>query len=60
MVEDNAYNVLAYAQTFEEIAVKWHHINSQKVIVEKMRLVASGSSRDSAYWLEHLQMVSHR
>jgi pyrimidine deaminase RibD-like protein len=43
-VEDSACNVLAYARTFEEIAVKWHQIDTQKRIVEKLRLVASGSS----------------
>jgi pyrimidine deaminase RibD-like protein len=43
-VEDNAYNVLAYARTFDEIAVKWHEIDRQKVIVEKMRRVGSGST----------------
>jgi pyrimidine deaminase RibD-like protein len=43
-VEDNAYNVLAYARTLEEIAVKWRQIDIQKVIVEKMRRVGSGST----------------
>ena len=43
-VEDNADNVLDYARTFDEIAVKWHQIDTQKVIVEKMRRVGSGSS----------------
>lgn len=43
-VEDNAYNVLAYARMFDEIAVKWHEIDRQKVIVEKMRRVSSGST----------------
>lgn len=43
-VEDNAYNVLAYARTLEEIAVKWHRIDDEKVIVEKMRRVGSGST----------------
>lgn len=43
-VEDNAYNVVAYARTFDEIAVKWHAIDRQKVIVEKMRRVSSGST----------------
>jgi pyrimidine deaminase RibD-like protein len=43
-VEDNAYNVLAYARTFDEIAVKWHRIDDQKVILEKMRRVSSGST----------------
>lgn len=43
-IEDNAKNVLAYGRTLEEIAVKWHQIDRQKVIVEKMRRVGSGSS----------------
>jgi pyrimidine deaminase RibD-like protein len=43
-IEDNAYNVLDYARTFDEIAVKWHAIDRQKVIVEKMRRVGSGST----------------
>ncbi len=43
-VEDNAYNVLAYARTFDEIAVEWHAIDTQKRLVEKMRRVSSGST----------------
>ena len=35
-VEDAAKNVLAYGRTIEEIAVKWHQIDDQKVIVEKL------------------------
>lgn len=43
-VEDNAYKVVDYARTLEEIAVKWHAIDRQMVIVEKMRRVSSGST----------------
>jgi pyrimidine deaminase RibD-like protein len=43
-VEDSTNNVLAYARTFDEIAAKWRQIDTQKVIVEKMRRVGSGSS----------------
>jgi hypothetical protein len=43
-VEDNAFKVVAYARTFEEIAVKWHAIDTQKRLVEKMRRVSAGST----------------
>jgi pyrimidine deaminase RibD-like protein len=43
-VEDAAKNVLAYGRTLEEIAVKWHQIDDQKVIVEKLVRQGSGSS----------------
>jgi pyrimidine deaminase RibD-like protein len=43
-VEDNANKVLAYGRTLEEIAIKWRQIDTQKVILEKMRRVSSGSS----------------
>jgi pyrimidine deaminase RibD-like protein len=43
-VEDNADNVLAHAKTLEEIAVKWHAIDTQKRLVEKMQRVGSGST----------------
>jgi pyrimidine deaminase RibD-like protein len=43
-VEDNAYNVVAYARTIDEIAVKWHAIDIQKRLVEKMKRVNSGSA----------------
>jgi hypothetical protein len=43
-VEDNAYNVVAYARTLEEIAVKWHAIDTQKRLVQKMQRVGSGST----------------
>lgn len=36
-IEDKDFNVVAYARTIEEIATKWHHIDTQKRIVEKMR-----------------------
>jgi pyrimidine deaminase RibD-like protein len=43
-VEDAAKNVLAYGRTIEEIAVKWHQIDDQKVIVEKLTRNGYGSS----------------
>ena len=43
-VEDAAKSVLAYGRTLEEIAVKWHQIDDQKVIVEKLGRQGSGSS----------------
>jgi ssDNA cytidine deaminase AID/APOBEC family protein len=43
-VEDSACNVVAYARTFDEIAVKWQAIDSHKRIVEKMRRVNWGGS----------------
>jgi pyrimidine deaminase RibD-like protein len=36
-IEDKNFNVVAYARTIEEIAAKWHHIDTQKRLVEKMR-----------------------
>lgn len=38
-VEDSADNVVAYARTFDEIAAKWHAIDTQKRVMEKMRRV---------------------
>jgi len=43
-VEDAAKKVLAGGQTLEEIAIKWHRIDDQKVIVEKLTRQGSGSS----------------
>lgn len=43
-VEDSAKNVLAWGQTLKEIAVKWHQIDDQKVIVEGLQRQGSGSS----------------
>ena len=43
-VEDAAKNVLAHGRNIEEIAVKWHQIDDQKVIVEKLVRQNSGSS----------------
>lgn len=43
-VEDNAYNVLAHAKTFDEIAMKWLQVNDHLRIVEKMNRVSSGST----------------
>ncbi len=36
-VEDADKNVLAWAQTLQDIAIKWHRINDQKTIVEGLR-----------------------
>jgi pyrimidine deaminase RibD-like protein len=45
-VEDATKNVLAHARTIEEIAVEWHKIDDQKVIVEKLvRQTHGGSNR---------------
>jgi pyrimidine deaminase RibD-like protein len=35
-VEDAAKNVLAHGRTIEEIAVEWHKIDRQRVIIEKL------------------------
>lgn len=43
-VEDNTYKVVAYARTLDEIAVKWHAIDTQKRLVEKMQRVKWGSA----------------
>jgi len=43
-VEDAARNVLAHGRTVEDIAVEWHKIDDQKVIVEKLVRQSSGSS----------------
>ncbi len=43
-VEDAVKNVLAYGRTIEEIAVEWHKIDRQKVIVEKLIRQSSGGS----------------
>jgi pyrimidine deaminase RibD-like protein len=43
-IEDSAKKVLAGGQTLEEIAVKWHQMDNQKVIVEKLVRQGSGSS----------------
>lgn len=43
-VEDGAKNVLAHGRTIEEIAVEWHKIDRQKVIVEKLVRQSCGSS----------------
>jgi pyrimidine deaminase RibD-like protein len=43
-VEDAARNVLAYGRTLEEIAIAWHRIDGQKVIVEKLVRQSVGSS----------------
>jgi pyrimidine deaminase RibD-like protein len=45
-VEDNAYNVVAYARTFDEIAVKWHALDAHKRLVEKMQRVKWGNNAD--------------
>jgi pyrimidine deaminase RibD-like protein len=43
-VEDAAKNVLAHGRTPEEIAIEWHRIDKQRVIVEKLVRQSSGSS----------------
>ena len=43
-IEDAAKNVLAHAQTVEEIAIKWHQLDRQKIIVEKLRQHGHGNS----------------
>jgi pyrimidine deaminase RibD-like protein len=43
-VEDAAKKVLAGGQTLEEIAVKWHQMDDQKVIIEGLKRQSSGSS----------------
>ena len=43
-VEDAEKNVLAHGQTIEDIAVEWHKLDDQKVIVEKLVRQSSGSS----------------
>lgn len=43
-IEDAAKNVLAWGRTLQDIAVKWHQIDDQKVIVEGLQRQSSGSS----------------
>ena len=43
-IEDNVKIVLAWGRTIEEIAVKWHQLDDQKIIVEKLVRQGSGSS----------------
>ncbi len=43
-VEDAAKTVLAHGRTIEEIAIEWHKLDDQKVIVEKLVRQGSGSS----------------
>jgi len=43
-IEDAANNVLAHGRTLEEIAIEWHRIDDQKVIVEKLVRQSAGSS----------------
>jgi hypothetical protein len=35
-IEDIGRNVLACGRTFDEAAVKWHQIDTQKVLIEKL------------------------
>ena len=42
-VEDPAKKVLAGGRTLQEIAVKWHHMDDQKVIIEGLKRQGSGS-----------------
>ena len=43
-IEDNVKIVLAWGRTIEEIAVRWHQLDDQKIIVEKLVRQGSGSS----------------
>ena len=43
-IEDNIKIVLAWGRTIEEIAVKWHQLDDQKIIVERFVRQGSGSS----------------
>jgi pyrimidine deaminase RibD-like protein len=43
-IEDAARTVLAWGRTLQEIAVKWHQIDDQKVIVEGLQRQSSGGS----------------
>jgi len=43
-IEDADEGVLAHGQTIEEIAIKWHQIDDQKVIVKKLVRQSRGSS----------------
>ncbi|HEX4427325.1 MAG TPA: deaminase [Terriglobales bacterium] len=43
-VEDATRRVLAGGRTLQEIAVKWHQMDDQKVIIEGLRRNSSGSS----------------
>lgn len=43
-IEDAAKNVLAWGPTLQDIAVKWHQIDDQKVIVDGLQRQSSGSS----------------
>ena len=43
-IEDAAKNVLAWGQTLQDIAVEWHRIDDQKVIVEGLQRQGSSSS----------------
>ncbi len=45
-IEDNANTVVAYARTFDQIAAKWHAIDTQKRIMEKMQRVKWGNNAD--------------
>jgi pyrimidine deaminase RibD-like protein len=40
-IEDNDKNVLDYARTFDEIAAKWHAIDTQERVMEKRQRVGS-------------------
>ncbi|HEV7674575.1 MAG TPA: deaminase [Candidatus Angelobacter sp.] len=45
-IQDNDKNVLDYARTFDEIASKWHAIDAQKRIMEKMQRVGGYNNSD--------------
>lgn len=43
-VEDATKKVLAWGQTLQEIAVKWHQIDDRKGIIDGLRRQGTGSS----------------
>ncbi|MGH9498833.1 MAG: deaminase [Terriglobales bacterium] len=43
-IEDAVKNVLAHGKTIEEIAMQWHRMDDQKVIMEKLVRQGSGSN----------------
>ena len=43
-IEDSAKSVLAWGQTLEDIAVKWHQTDNQKIIIEGLQRQGWGTS----------------
>jgi hypothetical protein len=43
-IEDAIRTVLAWGRTLQDIAVKWHQIDDQKVILEGLQRQSSGGS----------------